>query len=180
MSCANHTEIAVPDVAEPAAFEAVIVPHRSLSRKGLNRLCVAIGSMCAVNAGVFIWMGAWPVGGFTGLELLLAGVLLRVNVLGARASEVVRLGSAGLVIDRTDPKGVRSGRTLPATWLRVVLEERAGSIPRLWLVAREVREEIARALGEDEKRDLAAALDQALHRWRNPVFDNPQLRAETA
>ncbi len=180
MSTTNHTEITVSDVAEPAAFEAVIIPHRSLSRKGLNRFCVAIGSMCGVNAGVFIWMGAWPVGGFTGLELLLAALLLRINVLGARAREVVRLGPAGLVIDRTDAKGVRSGRTMPAMWLRVVLQERAGSIPRLWLVAREVREEIARTLGEDKKRDLAAALDQALHRWRNPVFDNPQLRVETA
>ena len=170
----------MPEPAEAAAFEAVIIPHRSLSRKGLNRLCGAIGSMCAVNAGVFVWMGAWPVGGFTGLELLLAAVLLRVNVLGARAREVVRLGASGLVIDRTDPKGVRSGRTLSPTWLKVVVEERAGSIPRLFLVAREVREEVGRTLGEDEKRDLAAALDQALHRWRNPVFDNPQLRAEVA
>jgi hypothetical protein len=37
-------------------------------------------------------------------------------------------------------------------------------------------EEIARALGEAEKRDLAACLTRALHRTRNPVFDNPQLR----
>jgi uncharacterized membrane protein len=36
--------------------------------------------------------------------------------------------------------------------------------------------EIARQLGEDPKRDLAAALTRALHSWRNPVFDNPQLR----
>ena len=33
-----------------------------------------------------------------------------------------------------------------------------------------------RALGEAEKRDLAACLTRALHRARNPVFDNPQLR----
>ena len=39
-----------------------------------------------------------------------------------------------------------------------------------------VSEEIGRALGEAEKRDLAASLARALHRARNPVFDNPQLR----
>lgn len=164
--------------SEAAQFEAVIIPHRSLSRKGLNRLVAAIGSLCAINACVFIAMGAWPVGGFTGLELLLAAVLLRVNVLGARASEVVRIGSSGLIVSRTDPKGRRSQRKLAATWLKVVLEERPGSVPLLLLVARDVREEVGASLGEDEKRDLALALDAALHRWRSPVFDNPQLRAD--
>ena len=37
-------------------------------------------------------------------------------------------------------------------------------------------EEVARALGEDEKRSLASALHSALHKLRNPHFDNPQLQ----
>ena len=44
-------------------FEAVIVPHRSLSASGLRRLLVAICLMCSASAGVFVWLGAWPVGG---------------------------------------------------------------------------------------------------------------------
>ena len=36
--------------------------------------------------------------------------------------------------------------------------------------------EVGAELGEAEKRDLAEALNLALHRHRNPVFDNPQLR----
>jgi hypothetical protein len=31
-------------------------------------------------------------------------------------------------------------------------------------------------LGEDQKRDLAKALRDALHHAHNPRFDNPQLR----
>ena len=38
------------------------------------------------------------------------------------------------------------------------------------------RIELARDLGEDEKRSLAEALSAALEQLRNPVFDNPQLR----
>jgi hypothetical protein len=49
-------------------------------------------------------------------------------------------------------------------------------VPRLMLTRYGISEEIARALGEVEKRDLAASLKRALHRARNPVFDNPQLR----
>jgi uncharacterized membrane protein len=46
------------------------------------------------------------------------------------------------------------------------------------LTGRGVREEIGAELGEAERRDLGAALDAALHRLRNPVFDNAVLRGD--
>jgi hypothetical protein len=49
-------------------------------------------------------------------------------------------------------------------------------VPKLVLTRHGVNEEIGAALGEAEKRDLAGCLRGALHRARNPVFDNPQLR----
>jgi hypothetical protein len=51
-------------------------------------------------------------------------------------------------------------------------------VPRLLLVGRGAREEIAAALGETEKRELWSALHEALHLLRNPRFDNPQLSNE--
>jgi uncharacterized membrane protein len=63
-----------------------------------------------------------------------------------------------------------------AAWAHVVLEERSGTVPKLLLTTRGTSCEVARQLGETEKRDLAAALSRALQRWRNPSFDNPQLR----
>jgi uncharacterized membrane protein len=73
-------------------------------------------------------------------------------------------------------QGRRERYSLQPYWLNVVLEERAGTVPKLLLSARGAQYEVARALGEAQKRDLAAALNRALHRWRNPRFDNPQLR----
>ena len=156
-------------------FEAVIVPHRSLSPRGLRLLLGGIALICAINAAVFIRIGAWPVGGFTGLELLLAALLLRLNAVSGRASELVRLHADALRIVRTDPQGRRAERVLSPAWLTVTLEERPGRVPGLWLGTRGEREEVAKALGETEKRDLARALEEALYRWRNPRFDNPQL-----
>ena len=49
-------------------------------------------------------------------------------------------------------------------------------MPALLLVARDTREEIGASLGEPQKRELAQALAAALHRLRQPCFDNPQLR----
>jgi uncharacterized membrane protein len=161
--------------AEDLIFEAVIVPHRSLSRRGLRLLLAAIVVICTVNATIFIRLGAWPVGGFTGVELLLAALLLRLNATAAKASELVLLSRDALRIVRTDPKGRRAERVLSPAWLTVTLEERPGRVPGLWLGTRGEREEVARALGETEKRDLAKALQEALYQWRNPRFDNPQL-----
>ena len=121
-------------------------------------------------------LGAWPVLPFGVLEVGLVVVMLRVNTRQARGSELILLNETELRIVRTDPSGQRRVKILPAGWLTVWLEERDGRVPRLMLSRYGISEEIARALGEAEKRDLAACLSRALHRARNPVFDNPQLR----
>lgn len=156
-------------------FEAVIVPHRSLSPRGLRVLLAALGAVCVANLVLCARLHAWPVGGFAGAELLLAALLLWRNMRGARAHERLLLTPEALRVLRTDASGRRQQRVLAAGWLNVQVEERAGRVPALWLGVHGTREEVGRSLGEAEKRDLARALAAALHRWRNPVFDNPQL-----
>jgi uncharacterized membrane protein len=127
--------------------------------------------------GARFWMlGAWPVLPFGVLEIGLVVVMLRVNTRQARGSELILLSEHELRIVRTEPSGQRREKSLPSAWLSLTLEERGGRVPRLLLSRYGISEEIARALGEAEKRDLAACLTRALHRARNPVFDNPQLR----
>lgn len=162
--------------SEALLFEAVIVPHRSLSAAALKRLLIFICVICSISAGMFIWLGAWPVGGFTGLELLLAAFLFRLNARAVRGSELVMLTDSGLRVVRTEPDGRRREITLQPGWLNLALEERPGRVPALILQARHQRVEIARSLGEDEKRQLSEALAAALDRMRNPRFDNAQLR----
>jgi uncharacterized membrane protein len=157
-------------------FEAVVAPHRSLSRRGVFTLigCMMAGSL--VVTSLMALLGAWPVIGFNGADIMLAVFLLWLNVRAARAREFVTLTDTALRVTHTDIHGKRSGFSVQPYWLNVVLEERAGTVPKLLLVNRGRTYEIARQLGEDPKRDLAAALTRALHGWRNPVFDNPQLR----
>lgn len=161
-----------------AAFEAVIIPHRSLTRAGLQWL---VGFICVLSTAISLglwFIGAWPVIGFNGAEIALAIVLLRRNARASRASELLLLSDDGLRVVRTDMAGRRVERTLQSIWLRADLEERAGRAPALWLSESGTRMEVGAELGEAEKRDLATALKAALHRHRNPRFDNPQLRTE--
>lgn len=165
-----------PLPAETALFEAMIVPYRSLSRRGARLLAAALAGLSALIGLRFWFLGAWPVLAISGPEIGLMLFLLHLNARRARASEFLRLHDDTLRITRTDPSGKRQDRVLPAAWLNVVLEEAHGRIPRLLLRNRAVIEEVGRCLGEAEKRDLAAALRDALHHARNPRFDNPQLR----
>lgn len=161
-------------------FEAVIIPHRSLSPRGLRILIAVICLLSGLIVLRFWLIGAWPVAGFSVAEIGTAIFLLRLNANRARTSELVLLSEDTLRIVRTGRTGRRDERVLPVGWLNVVLEEHPGRVPKLLLVARGLSEEIAATLGEVEKRDLWSALREALHLARNPRFDNPQLRSEPA
>lgn len=166
---------AAPASPEPdrTLFEAVVKPHRSLSRRGM---CWALGGMftgSAIITSMMALLGAWPVIGFNGADITLAFFLFWLNTRAARARETIILSEQHLAITTTDIHGRHSSTTLAPYWLNVALEERAGTVPKLLLTARGIRHEVARQLGEAEKRDLAAALTRALHRWRHPRFENP-------
>ena len=168
----SHTE---PD---QVVFEAEVTPHRSLSTRGLR---IVVGSICAVSlctTSMFWYLGAWPIAGFNGGEILLAVVLLRTHARSRKQRELLLLSGQSLRVLRTDARGRASEHSLAPFWLNVTLEERPGRVPALVLNARGQWLEVATALGEHEKRDLAAALMEAINRLKNPVFDNPQLRAE--
>jgi uncharacterized membrane protein len=164
--------------AEATLFEAMIVPHRSLTPRGLRRLIGLICLLCGLTAIRFWLIGAWPVVVFSVAEVGLAVLLLRINAGQVRASELILLTDRTLRVVRTSAAGRRAERELSPGWLNVTLEETPGRVPRLVLVARGVREEIGAALGETERRDLARTLREALHRARNPQFHNPQLLEE--
>jgi uncharacterized membrane protein len=158
-------------------FEALIVPHRSLSPRGLRILMAVICLLSGLMVLRFWFIGAWPVAGFSVVEIGLALFLLRLNAKRAGASELILLSEDALRIVRTDQRGRRQERSLPIGWLNAVMEEPPGQVPKLLLLAHGVREEIAATLGEAEKRDLWAALRGALQRLHSPRFDNPQLQA---
>lgn len=165
-----------PRRLSPSGFEALIIPHRSLGPRGLQWL---VGFILVLSTGIStgLWLvGAWPAVFINAGEILLALWLLRHNARAARSSEMLLLSDEGLRVVRTDAQGLRSERVLQSGWLNTVLEERPGRAPALWLADRGHRMEVGADLGEAEKRDLADALQDALRRHRNPVFDNPQLR----
>jgi uncharacterized membrane protein len=161
--------------SEAPVFEALIVPYRSLTRKGVMAV---VAALLAANAAVglrFWLLGAWPVVAFSLVEVPLAALLLSINLRRARASELIMLNATEITVVRTDPAGRVKQVSLPSAWLRVDLDAGRG-VPRVVLSSRGRDYEVGAFLHEPDKLSLFDALSDAVHRVRNPRFDNPQLR----
>ncbi|SFK50319.1 DUF2244 domain-containing protein [Falsiroseomonas stagni] len=163
--------------SDPILFEAVSTPPRSLSDRGMRWLVVLSCLGAAIPAVLFTLLGAWPVLPFLGIEVLLVLFLVTLHRRWTKAArEVVRLTEGRLLVSTADGRGGRRVTEFEPYWTRVALEEEVEGSPRLLLVQRGRRVELGGFLAPEEKRDLARALSAALSRYRNPVFDNPQLR----
>src|ERR1700675_3713706 len=89
-----------PEPAEPELFSVGLTPHRGLNRAGF---LVLMGFLSAVSfaAGLAFWlMGAWPVFGFFGLDVLAIYWAFRINFRHARAIEEIRVTPTELHLRR--------------------------------------------------------------------------------
>src|SRR3979411_3460873 len=94
-----------PGRESPELFSALLTPHRSLNRTGF---LVLMGFLSVVSfaAGLaFLLMGAWPVFGFFGLDVLVIYWAFRVNFRNAKASEEIRVTPSELRIRRVRHRG---------------------------------------------------------------------------
>jgi uncharacterized membrane protein len=64
---------------DPTLFSATITPHRSLSSTGFVIFMLCIGGISFAAGMVFLVLGAWPVFGFFGLDVLLVYWAFRAN-----------------------------------------------------------------------------------------------------
>ncbi|MBX9701338.1 MAG: DUF2244 domain-containing protein [Acetobacteraceae bacterium] len=158
-------------------FEATTTPPAGLSPRAARLLGMGVVAASAAVGAFWTMMGAWPILGFVGAEAALVLTLLALHQRWSRRmSETLRLADGRITIRRTDWRGRREEVVLAAYWTRLSLDERPGRVSALMLRHRGGAIEVGGLLGEEQKRDLAEALADALRRYRAPVFDNPQLR----
>ena len=112
---------------------------------------------------MFLVLGAWPVFGFFGLDVLLIYWAFRANFRAARAYEVVTVTASELTVRQVSHRGRVREWTLNPLWVRLdrIVHEEFG-IERLFLVSHGRRLPIAAFLGPHEKASFARALSNAL------------------
>ena len=163
-----------PDAAEPVLFSALLTPHRSLNRTGFL-LLMAFLSLISFAAGmVFLMLGAWPVVGFFGLDILAVYLAFKINFRRARACEQIWVTPSELRVRRVSHRGHIVEFVLNPLWVRLdkVAHEEYG-IESLYLVSRGRSVAIGSFLGPDEKSSFANALTDALHTARRGPTYNP-------
>jgi uncharacterized membrane protein len=154
------------DPARPVFFERVLWPHRSLPPRGFRLLMLGLGLLSLAASIAFVAAGAWPVCGFFGLDVALLYLAFRLSYRSARQRETLRLADDQFTVERVDVYGERRLWRFQPFWLRIVLEERHDESNRLLLASHGKSLVIGDFLAPALRRDLAAALRDALMRWR--------------
>lgn len=143
-------------------FRAILHPHRSLSQGGFLILLGFIGFVSAATGIAFYMMGAWPVLGFYGLDVLAIYVAFKINYRAGKAYELVELSPDVLKITQVHQSGRSRSFDFNPYWVKVLLNEWPDGSADLKLALHGNEFEIARFLNTDEKKDFAAALRNAL------------------
>jgi uncharacterized membrane protein len=163
-----------PTTPEPELFSALLTPYRSLNRTGFVVLMAFLSFVSFVAGVAFLLMGAWPVFGFFGLDVLVIYWAFKVNFRTAQAREEISVTPSELRVRRVSHRGHVAEWVLNPLWVRLdqQVHEEYG-VERLYLVSRGHHVSIGRFLGPDEKASFAKALNAALATARRGVTYNP-------
>jgi uncharacterized membrane protein len=163
-----------PDVAEPELFAALLRPHRSLNRTGFVVVMVFLGAVSFATGIAFLLMGAWPVCGFLGLDVLAIYVAFRINFRRALASEQISVTPSALRLRRVSHRGHVMEWVFNPVWVRLDQErDDEYGVERLYLASRGKRVAVGSFLGPEEKASFSKALTAALSAARRGPTYNP-------
>ena len=142
---------------EPLLFSTVLRPRRSVGAGALRAVLLAVAVGWLGVGLVFAAVGAWPVSGFMGLEVLLLGGAFWLSHRTGRGFESIDLTEQRLTVRRVGHRGDQRRWSFHPHWLRIA-EAPAGV---------ELRSQgrsliVGAFLAADECRALADSLRQAL------------------
>ncbi len=160
---AYHPDGAQPERFDAPIFEALLTPYRSLGRTGFH---ILMGTLiaCWVFAGVlFLSIGAWPIFGFFGLDVLLVFLAFRWNYHAARAREEIRVSRAALDIRKYAASGRMTAHRFNPFWTRF----RIARMPEIGITAMHVESRadtvsVGGFLPPDDRERFADAFGRAL------------------
>jgi len=100
-------------------FSAILIPHRSLGRHGFFILMGLICGISFIAGVVFFKIGAWPVVGFFGLDVLLIYGAFKLNYRDARQREIIEINGEELRVTKLNLQGRAKSWQFNRYWVRV-------------------------------------------------------------
>ncbi|WP_420960249.1 DUF2244 domain-containing protein [Brucella sp. IR073] len=159
----SHPDGASPDANDAPFFRALLVPHRSLGRTGFLVLMAVLLAGWIFTGILFLSIGAWPVFGFFGLDVLLVYLAFRWNYRAGRAREEISVSRTALDIRQVAPSGRTREHRFNPFWARF----RVSRHVEIGITAMNVEGEgrrvaIGSFLNPDDRESFATAFAQAL------------------
>lgn len=154
--------------ADEPIFRALLLPHRSLGRTGFIVLMSLLGGIWLVTGLFFLSIGAWPIFGFFGLDMLAIYIAFKLNYRAARAREEVSVSRLALDIVKTTPSGRSEAHHFNPFWarFRVSRHDEIG-ITGMAVEGEGQLVQIGAFLNPDDRESFATAFGRALSTARS-------------
>ncbi|MGJ3231945.1 MAG: DUF2244 domain-containing protein [Oceanicaulis sp.] len=102
-------------------LDAEIRPNRSLPNPAFYALMIAFGVVSFIAGLAFFLLGAWPVIGFFGLDLLIVFAAFKLSYRDGRRLETIQITGEEIRVARRTPFGHHTAFRVPLAWTRVEL-----------------------------------------------------------
>ncbi|MDA0260721.1 MAG: DUF2244 domain-containing protein, partial [Proteobacteria bacterium] len=141
---------------------AELSPYRSLTPSGFRILFGGVGAVSLLVGTAFFLVGAWPVVGFLGLEILLLYWAFKINYRHAQLREHLLLSEDILIVRRTDPQHREQTWRFQPYWLRLIMPDVERPDSQLVLTSHGRRVTVGAFLAPQQRREVATDLQAAL------------------
>jgi uncharacterized membrane protein len=143
-------------------LDAVLEPPRSLSTRGLNRVMLILGVFSAVFGLGFLLVGAWPVVGFLGVEILALWLVFRWSLRAQTARTYVRVTADEVDVRKVDGWGRERRASMASHFARVEFDRTATGPNALRLATSRTAYPLGEFLTPRERETFARRLMQAI------------------
>lgn len=148
-------------------FAATLTPHRSLSRNGLRWVIAIMAIGASIPGIIFFSLGAWPIVGFMGLDVLAVWWALSASTRDGRQMETLTLWPDELELKRTKPNGQEELLRFNPLFVKLVIDRDFNERTQaLHLRSRDADTVIGAFLNPDDKASFAKAFGTALKKAR--------------
>ena len=143
-------------------LDAVLEPPRSLSPRGFNRVMLVFGCLSLIPGVAFYAMGAWPIVGFLGLDVLAVWAVFKLSFRSQTARTYVRVTADAVDVRKVDGWGRERRASLSSYFTRVEFDRSAQGPNALRLATSTRAYPLGEFLTPRERETFARRLSQAI------------------
>ena len=143
-------------------LDAVLEPPRSLSTRGLNRVMMMLGAFSGLFSLGFLLVGAWPVVGFLGVEILAIWLVFQWSFRAQTARTYVRVTAEEVDVRKVDGWGRERRASMASHFARVEFDRTVTGPHALRLTTSRSAYTLGEFLTPPERESFARRLMQAI------------------